>query len=64
MEVFVKDLCETVQARIVIFVYQVNNDVLYHGIVTQPSNSFSSLSLSDLLPFHTLNYEIFRQRFQ
>ena len=64
MEVFVKDLCETVQARIVIFVYQVNNDVLYHGIVTQPSNSFSSLSLSDLLSFHTLNYEIFRQRFQ
>ena len=60
---FVKDFCETVQARVVIFDMQVDNDVLYRGIVNQPSPAYSFLYLSDFLSFHTLNDEIFRQRF-
>ena len=63
MKFFVKDFCETVQARVVIFGEQVDNDVLYHGIVYQPSPAYSSLYLSNFLSFHTLNNEIFRQRF-
>ena len=60
---FVKDLCETVQSRVVIFGMQVDNDVVYRGIVNQPSPAYSSLYLSNFLSFHTLNEEIFRQRF-
>ena len=63
MKFFVKDFCETVQARIVIFGMQVDNVVLYHGIANQPSPAYSSLYLSNFLSFHTLNDEIFRQRF-
>ena len=63
MKFFVKDFCETVQARVVIFGMQVDNDVLYCGIVNQPFPAYSSLYLSNFLPFHTLNAEIFRQRF-
>ena len=37
MKFFVNDFCETVQARVVIFGMQVNNDVLYRGIVNQTS---------------------------
>ena len=37
MKFFVKDFCEIVQARVVIFGEQVDNDVLYGGIVNQPS---------------------------
>ena len=33
------------------------------GFVNQPSPAYSSLHLSDFLSFHTLNNEIFRQRF-
>ena len=51
------------QPRVVIFGMQVDNDVLYHGIVNQPSHSFSSLYLSDFLSFETLNNDVFRQRF-
>ena len=51
------------QARIVIFGMHVDNDVLYHGIANQTSPAYSSLYLSNLLSFHTLNDEIFRQRF-
>ena len=47
------------QARVVIFGMQVDNDVLYRGIVNQPSPAYSSLYLSDFLSFHTLNDEIF-----
>ena len=61
MKFFVKDFCETVQGRAVIFGMQV--DVLYRGIANQPSPAYSSLYLSDFLSFHTLNDEIFRQRF-
>ena len=35
MKFFVKDFCETVQARVVIFGMQVDNDVLYRGIANQ-----------------------------
>ena len=63
MKFFVNDFCETVQARAVIFGEQVDNNVLYCGIANQPSLSYSSLYLSNFLSFHTLNDEIFRQRF-
>ena len=63
MKFFVKDFCETVQARVVIFDEQVDNDVLYSGIANQPSPAYFSQYLSYFLSFHTLNDEIFRQRF-
>ena len=63
MKFFVKDFCETVQARVVIFSMQADNDVLYRGIANQPSPAYSSLYLSNFLSFHILNDEIFRQRF-
>ena len=63
MKFFIKDFCATVQARVVIFGMQVDNDILYRGIATQPSPAYSSLYLSNFLSFHTLNDEIFRQRF-
>ena len=51
------------QARVVIFSMQVDNGVLYCGIANQPSHAYSTLYFSDFLSFHTLNDEIFRQRF-
>ena len=63
MKFFVKDFCEIMQARVVIFGMQVDNDVLYRGIANQPSYAYSSLYLSNFLSFHTLNDEIFCQRF-
>ena len=63
MKFFVKDFCETVQARVVIFGKLVDNDVLYRGIANQPFPAYFSLYFSDFLSFHTLNDEIFRQRF-
>ena len=63
LKFFVKDFCETVQARVVIFCMQVDNDVLYREIANQPTPAYSSLYLSDFLSFHTWNDEIFRQRF-
>ena len=63
MKFFVKDFCETVQARVFIFGMQVDNDVLYRGIANQPSHAYSSLYLSYFLSFYTLNDKIFRQRF-
>ena len=63
MKFFVKDFCETVQARVVIFGEQVDNDVLYRGIANQPTPAYSSLYLSNFLSFHTSNDEIFRQIF-
>ena len=58
MKFFVKDFCEAMQARGIIFGMQVDNDVLYRGIANQ-----SSLYLSDFLSFHTLNDEIFVKDF-
>ena len=63
MKFLVKDFYETVQTRVVIFSEQVDNDVLYRGIGNQPSLAYSSLYLSNFLSFHTLNDEIFGQRF-
>ena len=63
MKFFVKDFCETVQARVYIFGMQVDNDVLYCGIANQPSPAYCSFYLSNFLSFHTLNDEFFRQRF-
>ena len=60
---FVRDFCETVQARGAIFGEQDDNDVLYRGIANQPSPAYSSMYLSNFLSFHTLSNEIFRQRF-
>ena len=63
MKFFVKDFCETVQARVVIFGMQVDNDVLYGGVANQPSPAYSSLYLSDFLSFHTSNDEVFIKDF-
>ena len=63
MNFFVIDFCETVQARVVIFGMQLDNDVLYRGIANQPSPAYSSLYSSDFLSFHTLNDEIFVKDF-
>ena len=63
MKFFVKDFCESVQARIVIFGMRVDNDVLYRGIANQPSPGYFSLYLANFLSFHTFNNEIFHQRF-
>ena len=63
MKFFVKDFCETMQARLIILGMQVDNNVLYRGIANQPSDTYSSIYLSEFLSFHTLNEEIFRQRF-
>ena len=62
-EIFVKDFCKTVQARVVIFSKQVDDDMMYRWIANQPSPAYFSLHLSDFLSFHTLNDEIFRHRF-
>ena len=63
MKFFVKDFCETVQARVFIFGMQVDNDKLYRGNANQPSPAYSSLYLSDFLSFRTLNDEIFVKDF-
>ena len=63
MKFFVKDFCETMQARVFLFGMLVDNDVLCRGIANQPSPVYSSLYLSNFLSFHTLNDEIFRQKF-
>ena len=47
MKFFVKDFCETVAAREVIYGMQVDNDVLYRRIANQPSPAYSSMYLSD-----------------
>ena len=58
VNVFFKDFCRTVQARVFIFGMQVDNDVLYCWIANQPSHVYSALYLSNFLSFHTLNNEI------
>ena len=62
MKFFVKDFCETMQARVVIIGEQIDNDVLYRGIANQPSPAYSSLYLSNFLSFHTFNDEIFSSK--
>ena len=51
MKIFVKDFCETVQVRVVIFGMQVDNDVLYRGI----ANSFLLLILPCIYPIFFLS---------
>ena len=59
MKFFVKDICETMQARLVLFGKQVDNDVLYRGIANQPSHAYSSLHLSNFLSiFWIMNFYI------
>ena len=62
MNFFVKDFCETVQARVVIFGMQVDDDVLFCGIAKQPFPAYSSLYLSNFPSFYTLNDEIFSSK--
>ena len=50
MKFFVKDFCEIVQARVVIFGMQVDNDVVYRGIANQ-----SSLILPCICPIFFLS---------
>ena len=63
MKIFVKNFCEHLQGRVVIFGMLVDNDVLYCGIAKQPSHAYSSLYLFSFFSFHTLHDEILRQRF-
>ena len=51
MKFSVKDICETMQVRVIIFCMQVDNDVLYRGSANQPSDAYSSLYLSDFPSF-------------
>ena len=57
-EILVTDFSETVQARVVIFGMQLDNDVLYQGIANKASSAYSSLYLSIFLSLY-----IFLQRF-
>ena len=52
MKFFVKDFSETVQAKVIIFGMQVDNDVLYRGIANQPTPAYSSLYLSIFLSLY------------
>ena len=40
-----------------------DNDVLYRGIANQPSHAYSSLYLSNFLPYNTLNNDFFIKDF-
>ena len=51
---FVKDFSTNMQARMLIFGVQVDEDLLYRGIDNQPSPAYLSLYLSKFLSFHTL----------
>ena len=54
MKFFVKDFSTTMQARMLIFSMQVDDDLLYCGIKNQPSPVYPSLYLSNFLSFRTL----------
>ena len=55
---FFPDFCETVQARVIIYGMQADNDVLYRGFANQPCHASFSLYLSDFLSLHTLNNKL------
>ena len=63
MKYFFKDFFETMQARIVIFGMQVDDDVLYCGIANQPHAYYSPYFL-DFLSFHIWNNEFLYPRFE
>ena len=56
---FVKDFSRTMQARMLIFGMQVDDDLLYCGIGNQSSPAYSSLYLSNFHSVHTLKSDIF-----
>ena len=58
-EIFVKDFCETVRARVFIFGMQVDNDVLHRGIANQPSPAYSSMYLFIFLSLYILRQKYF-----
>ena len=60
MKFFVKDFSITLQARIIIFGMQVDDDLLYRGIENQPFRAYSFLCLSNFLSFYTFKNKIFR----
>ena len=60
---FAKNFSTTIQARMVIFGMNVDDNLLFCEIEYQPSPAYSSLYLSNFLSFHTLKNEIFHQRF-
>ena len=60
---FVTDFCETVQAGVVIFCIQNDNDVFYCGIAKQPFHAYSSQHLSNFLSFHILIKRFFVKAF-
>ena len=41
MKFFVKETSKVMQARIVIFGFQVDDDLLYHGLENKPSPAYS-----------------------
>ena len=51
MKFFVKDFCETVQARVVIFGEQIDKDVLYRGIANQPSPAYPVFFQFSFFPY-------------
>ena len=63
MKFFVKDFSITVQARMLIFGTEVDDDLWYLGIENQPSPVYSSLHLSNFLSIQTLKSESFHQRY-
>ena len=63
MKIFVKDFSRTLQARVLIFSMQVDDDLLYRGIKNWSSPAYSSLYLSNFLSVCISKNEIFRQRF-
>ena len=56
MTFFVKDFCETVQARVVIFGMQVDNDILYHGIFFPVFVQFSFFSILWMMKFFVKDF--------
>ena len=63
MKFFVKDCCKTVQARVVMFDKQVNNDVLYRRIASQPSHAYC-FPVFVRFCFHILNNEYLNPHFE
>ena len=63
MKFFFRDFFETMQARIVLFGMQVDNDVLYRGIANQP-HAYSYRICWIFLSFHIWNNEFLYPRFE
>ena len=63
MKFFVKDFSTSMQGRMLIFCLRVDDNLLYREIENQSSPAYATLYLSNFLSFHTLKYDIFRQRF-